>query len=191
MSDKWERRILQNLSEFDKFISMMRAENVKSYLEIGCKYGGSWWRMAMSLPKGSKLVGVDLPHGDHSFKEALPYLKECHKKLRSLKYDAHLFIGDSTNPDIVEAVRKLGPFDLCFIDGNHTEPFILKDWENYGSISRIVAFHDISYQYRPPSEQKIELTVDAPRMWNELKQPFRNVEIKFNRRDNGIGILWR
>jgi len=189
MSEKWERRILQNLNEFDKFVNIMRAENIKSYLEIGSKYGGSLWRMAMSLPKKARLVSVDLPHGDHSFKEALPYLKDCHQKLLSLKYDAHLFIGDSTEPEIVESVRKLGPFDLCFIDANHTEPYVLKDWENYGSISRIVAFHDINHQPREETVKK--LPIDVPRIWNELKQPFRNREIRLDKRDNGIGILWR
>jgi predicted O-methyltransferase YrrM len=191
MSFKWERRVLQNLDEFDRFVKLMRVENIKSYLEIGAKYGGTWWRMihGLPLPDKARTVAVDLPHGDASFKETEPYLVDCHKQLKARGYDAHLFLGDSTNPDIVKAVRDLGPFDLCFIDANHTEPYIRQDWANYGAISRIVAFHDIGWQARP--EPSTKMPIHVPEIWNELKQPFRHTEIKLDKRDNGIGILWR
>jgi cephalosporin hydroxylase len=193
MSEKWERKVLQNLTEFDDFVQMMRAENIRSYLEIGSKYGGTWWRMTMNLPipRGSRTVAVDLPHGDLSFKESEPYLIECHKQLKARGFDAHLFLGDSTKPEIVEAVRKLGPFDLCFIDANHTEPYVRKDWENYGSISRIVAFHDINWKDRHIPSKPNKLPINVPEIWNELKLPFRHREIRLDKRDNGIGILWR
>lgn len=189
MSEKWERRILQNIDEFDRFVKLMRGENITRYLEIGSKYGGTWWRMSTSLPIGSRLVAVDLPHGDNSFKESEPHLVKCHQTLKDMGYDAHLFLGDSTNKDIVERVRALGPFDLCFIDANHTEPYIRQDWQNYGAMARIVAFHDIGWQARDEPSNKMPIHV--PEVWNELKQPYRHHEIKLDKRDNGIGILWR
>src|SRR5688572_14797740 len=149
MSMKWERKILQNRLEMDWFCKLIRQEGVTSYLEIGCKHGGSLGYVATKgLPSGSRVVAVDLPHGDVSFKESQPPLEECCEALRSWGYDVHLFIGDSTDPEIIEKVRALGPFDLCFIDANHTEPYVRRDWASYGQMARIVAFHDINWKER-------------------------------------------
>jgi predicted O-methyltransferase YrrM len=186
---KYQRVLLQNLTEFDRFIDLMRRENIRSYLEIGSKHGGSLWRMAMSLPMGSRVVSVDLPHGDSSFKESQPNLEACVADLRGRGYDAHLRLGDSTDPAVIADVVKLAPFDLCFIDANHTEPYVRKDWANYGPLARIVAFHDIGWIPRPEPSKK--MPIEVPKVWRELKPQFRHTEIRFCERDNGIGILWR
>jgi len=36
------------------------------------------------------------------------------------------------------------PFDLCFIDGDHTWEWVVRDYENVGRFARICAFHDIN-----------------------------------------------
>lgn len=199
MSPKYERHLLQNIQEFSEYLAILRKEKVKSYLEIGSKNGGSLFRVAMKLDKGSKIVSVDLPHGDHSFKNTLPNLEDCIKRLKNEGYDAHLIVGDSTAPETIEKTRALGPFDVVFIDGNHTRPYIQKDWENYGPMSRIVAFHDIGY-HRDTRDTK-KLPIDAPEFWKDLKDSYRHHEIKHelwrktpeggNCCDNGIGVLWR
>jgi len=200
---KYETHLLQNLLEFEEFRTLMRKEGVKRYLEIGSKNGGSLWRMAQKLDKGSRLVSVDLPHGDTSFKVTLPNLQQCVDRLNREGYDAHLIVGDSTDPEVVEKVRALGPFDVVFIDGNHTLPFITKDWENYGPMARMVAFHDIGY-YRDVTDSK-KLPIDAPAFWKELKvkveaEGKRTREFRYEKErrngtnrecDNGIGLLWQ
>lgn len=189
MPAKYETAMLQDLVELHQFIAILCAERVKSYLEIGSKHGGSLWRIAHALPKGSRIVSIDLPHGDLSFKETLPNLQACVRELCSLGYDAHLFIGDSTNPETVEWARALGPYDAILIDANHTEPFVRKDWANYGSMGRLIAFHDIGWIPRPSKKMPIEV----PKVWNEIKQNYRHKEIKLchTGQDNGIGVLWR
>lgn len=198
---KYETNLLQNILEFEEFRTLMRKEGVKRYLEIGSKNGGSLWRMAMKFDKGARLVSVDLPHGDTSFKVTLPNLEACVKRLCSEGYDAHLIVGDSTDPEIVERVRALGPFDATFIDGNHTRPFIEKDFANYGPMSRIVAFHDISY-YREGGSDSKKLPINAPEYWNEIKNSYKHLEIRHELKrkdplngkacwDNGIGVIWR
>jgi hypothetical protein len=198
---KYETHLLQNLDEFRAFQALLRGENVKSFLEIGSKNGGSLFRMAMALPRGSRIVSVDLPHGDHSFKETLPNLKACVERLKRESYDAHLIIGDSTDAETVARVRALGPFDACFIDGNHTLPFITQDWENYGPMCRIVAFHDIGFLREGGYDSK-KLPIDAPEFWRKLtaRGEHRHLEIKREKTrvnengklccDNGIGVLW-
>jgi cephalosporin hydroxylase len=185
---KCETASLQNLVELQKFIAILKAENVRSYLEIGSKFGGSLWRIANALPTGSRIVAVDLPHGDQSFKVSLPPLQECISALVQKGYDARLIVGDSTDPAIIEEVRKLAPFDACFVDANHTVPYVRKDWANYGPMCRLMAFHDIGWIARPQPGKK---PIEVPVVWNEIKRNYRHEEIKLDPRDNGIGVLWR
>lgn len=186
---KCETHILQNIRELDTFLKLIKEEGVKSYLEIGSKNGGSLWRIGRSLPQGSRIVSVDLPQADKSFKNTKPNLEECVKELRRLNYDAHLFLGDSTDQAIVSDVRALAPFDLCFIDANHTEPYVWHDWKTYGQMAQLVAFHDISAGPHPPGSKK--MPIEVPAVWAKLKQQFTHKEIKYEPGHNGIGILWR
>lgn len=201
MNEKYETHLLQNINEFADFQRLLRDENVRSYLEIGSKNGGSLFRMAMNLPRQSRIVAVDLPHGDESFKVTLPNLQACGRRLEREGYDVHIVIGDSTDPNIIECVRKLGPFDACFIDGNHTMPFITKDWQNYGPMARIVAFHDIGF-LREGGQNPRKMRIDAPEFWRSIKNEFRHTEILrepvrkdpetgLKACDNGIGVIWR
>lgn len=185
---KYETAILQNFIEIAKFIDILKREKVRSYLEIGSKFGGSLWKVANALPTKSKIVSVDLPQGDKSFKETEPHLKQCCERLRARGYDVTLILGDSTDPKVVSDVAKHGPFDAVFIDGCHTAKGVRKDWENYGHLGRIVAFHDIAWLARPEGTKK---PIEVPPFWNELKLGFPHEEIKLEPRDNGIGVLWR
>ena len=142
---KYESFHLQNVAEMEQFISLLQREGVRSFLEIGSKFGGNLWRVAKSMPKGSRIVSIDLPWGDTSFKESQPHLEECIRDLRALGYDSHLHLGDSTAPEAVAFAYGLAPFDCVFIDANHTEPYVRQDWLNYGPMARMVAFHDIAY----------------------------------------------
>lgn len=188
---KCETAVLQNFLEMEELISVFRAECVRSYLEIGSKFGGSLWKIGNSLPSGSKIVSVDLPHGDKSFKESLPPLQECIAMLRRKGYETSLIVGDSTDQRVIDDVKKLGPFDAVFIDANHTLPYIKKDWENYGPLGKIVAFHDIGFfraEGLPPHKKPIEV----PIFWKELKAQgkYRTLDIRRDKQDNGIGVVW-
>lgn len=186
---KYESAILQNPWEIDEFCRLVEAERITSYLEIGSKFGGSLWRVVNAMESGGRVVAVDLPHGDTSFKESLPPLEDCCAQLRKRGYNVRLIIGDSTDPAVVAQVTRLGPFDLVFIDANHTEPFVRKDWANYGPLGRIVAFHDIAWQARPEPSKK--MPIEVPKVWAELRQKHRHREIRVpGTRDNGIGVLW-
>lgn len=177
---KCETAVLQDRAELDWFISILKRENVRSYLEIGSKHGGSIWQVANALPKGSRIVSIDLPHGDGSFKDSEPNLRECMSALAGLGYDARLILGDSTSPKVVDMATALGPFDAIFIDGNHSMPFVRLDYMNYGGLSRIVAFHDIG-------DPKMEVRA----YWNGLKTEYGWEEMIANPGEYGIGVLWR
>ncbi len=181
--------MLQDQREIDWFIEILRRENVRSYLEVGSKFGGSFWRVANSLPKGSRVVSIDLPQGDGSFKESKPALALCVEQLRSMGYDAHLLLRDSASAESVTFAKRLGPFDAVFIDGCHTLKGVTADWRNYGPMSRIVAFHDIGWVR--PAESGKNAAIEVPKLWAELKAQYVHDEIMESHKDNGIGVLWR
>ena len=184
-----KKHVRQNATELAELIELFRQENVRSYLEIGCRFGGSLWHITNSLPEGSTIVAIDLPHiNKYGLADGKQNLEQCVKKLKNRGYNIHLFLGDSTASNMVERVKSIGPFDACFIDANHTLPYVTKDWENYGPMARIVCFHDISW-YRaslPPNT----MPINVPEFWQKLKPDFKHREIKYEPQDNGIGILW-
>lgn len=186
---KWESYVLQNKTELASFIRLLQSEGVKSYLEIGCKFGGSLWPIANALPKGSRVVAVELPHGDKSFKENLPHLQQCCALLKQRGYDVTLIVGDSTDAKVVEQVYALGPYDAVFIDANHTLDYVRADWANYGKIGKLIAFHDIGF-FRAGGQKPGKKPIEVPIVWKELKQLHRHLEIRHDINDNGIGVLW-
>lgn len=181
----------QDEAEISRFIELLVAEGVRSYLEIGSKFGGSLWRVARALPPGSTIVSVDMPKGTKLWPQSEPSLKACIADLRANSYQAHVFWGDSTANNIVDAVRRLGPFDACLLDGNHTLPFVEKDFANYALMCRkIMAFHDIGWRRGP--EWKNGVKIDVPAWWAAHKDAYRHEEIRLcpTGKNNGIGVLW-
>lgn len=180
----YETKIAQVDEEIDAFIDLLKTESVLSYLEVGSQYGGSLWKVGQSLPKGSRIVSVDYPHPDHGTATSL---HQCIDAL-SKDYDAKVLLGDSTHTDIVRKVIALGPFDCVFIDANHSLPYVTKDWENYGPLARIVAFHDIVWD-KPVRPGRVP--IEVKKLWDEIKGNYRHQEIVAPDSHKGIGVLWR
>lgn len=174
-------------AEIAWFVQLLQRENVTRFLEIGSKFGGSLWRIGCALPKGSCIVSVDMPMS----RTTQDPLEMRVKQLNERGYDAHLIIGDSTSSGVIGEVKALAPFDACLIDANHTLPYVTKDWLHYGSMAKIVAFHDIAWK-RPP-EWNGGYRIDVPEFWQSIKKNYRHEEVRLDKtgRDNGIGVLWR
>jgi hypothetical protein len=131
----------------------------RSLLEIGSNFGGTLKRMASVMPKGSKIVSVDLPCDDTpKYLNPLPSLKDTCRKIGLMGGNVELFIGDSHDPETIAAVRKHAPFESGFIDGDHSYEGAKADWENYGPMCKTVGFHDIAGN-----------TLGCSTFWRELK----------------------
>lgn len=192
VTPKYEKDMAQDEAEMVEFIRVLKSEQVKSYLEIGARYGASLWRVACSLPAGSRVVAVDMGTGWGGRPDGIEVLKTCLARLTTLGYDAHLIEGDSQWPQTVERAKRLGPFDCVFIDGQHNLVGVTADWRNYGPMARLVAFHDIAWK-RAPEWMPHRKRIEVPKLWEKLKteHPHREIKLHHTRQDNGIGILWR
>lgn len=192
MMPGYEEKLLQDRAEHDVFLDLLRAEGVRSYLEIGLGYGGSLWRVGNALPPGSRIIGVDkTPDVDahHNFQLCTGRL------MNDLGQDARLILGNSTDAETIELAKSRGPFDCVFIDGDHSYEGVKADWDNYGPLGRLVAFHDISWNETWVSKVPGRVTqpMGVPKLWDEIKTDYRHREIKLYHRKNyyGIGVLWR
>lgn len=189
----YETKVYQDMREHDAFIALLREEKVRSYLEIGLGVGGSLWRIANTLPQGSRVVGIDLHISKHPVNQA--EIGHAITRLNQRGYDAHLIVGDSTAPDVIAQARALAPFDAIFIDGSHTYEGVKADWENYGPMGRVIAFHDIAYNdtWKSAKPGKTPNPIFVPLLWHDIKLDYRHRELCFNAQHNyyGIGVLWR
>ncbi len=188
----YEQQISQCESEITGLIDILVRENVRRFLEIGSRYGGSLWRIANALPLGSLIVSCDSGSGMGGNKTGQQEaLRDCILELKRIGYNAHLIVGDSQLDTIIKQVTHFAPWDACFIDGDHELRGVTRDWKNYGSLSRIVAFHDAGWQM--PPGYKNSKVVEVPTLWNELKRTHRHEEF-FDRSTGynyGIGVLWQ
>lgn len=182
--------MLQDEAEISALADLFQREGVRSYLEIGSKFGGSLGRIAKMLPAGSRIVSVDMPNGTKAWNESRVSLSALVSDLRSRNYDARIIWGDSQYAGVVEKVRELGPFDAILIDADHRLPGVTADWKNYGPLGRIVAFHDIAWRRAP---DWVGTRIDVPEFWDSIKGDYRHQEIRFcpTGKNNGIGVLWR
>lgn len=179
---------LQNDIEIARFAEIVRESGATSYLEVGSKFGGSLWRVANEMPKGSRIVSVDLPNGTVAWEESRKSLDAVVNELNRIGYDARIIWGDSTAQAVIDKVAQLGPFECVFLDGNHTLPYVQKDWINYCLTAKIVGFHDIGWR-RPADYRGVR--IDVPEFWEEVKAVHQHEEIRLDLKDNGIGVLWR
>ena len=188
----YETSLSQVDSELDGLIAILVREKVTRFLEVGSRYGGSLWRIAHALPRGSIIVSCDSGGGMGGNKPgATDSLKACVARLNEDGYHANLVVGDSQKEETIAAVLKHRPFDAAFIDADHEYKGVKRDWENYGPHARIVAFHDIGW-IRPEKYLQSKV-VEVPQFWNDIKGKHRHEEfIDYSTgRTMGIGVLWR
>lgn len=183
----------QYAEEVERFIALLVEEGARSFLEVGCRYGDTLHAVGCALPEGSTLVGVDFgksfvhPPGKRKHREPSEFkrgrLDRAVADLRARGQQVHVIIGDSGDPEVAEKVGRFGRFDALFIDAGHSADAVRRDWENYGPMARMVAFHDVCNDGR-------RLTGPGE-LFRELGKDLRRVTISVDPFRRGIGVLWR
>lgn len=167
--------------EFSRWLELLETFDASAYLEIGSCFGHTL-RMASahlctSLPE---IVSVDLGVGVGALEgeDTAAYLRKVAGNI-----GAHLIIGDSHSQDTLDQVMAVSPhYDACFIDGDHTYEGVKRDWEMYGPLCRMVAFHDIYYAFG---------NCGVGRFWEEIRNSGKGVvEIRAKNAKYGIGVIF-
>jgi cephalosporin hydroxylase len=136
--------ILQDLDEWADFYEWVSARDVKSVLEIGAFFGGTLWHWTQ-LPTVERIVSIDMPITRHDPRHR--QLVECRRLWPSWMNGIEFYdiLGDSQDARNIEGAAGLAPFDLAFIDGDHTAQGVRADWLHYSQLVRLggtVVFHD-------------------------------------------------
>lgn len=156
-------RCEQHKRELDWFLQFLEAKD--RILVIGSKHGGLEHQIRKNFPD-SHIVACDIaPQRDN---------REC------------VIVGDSSSPDVQQQCRNLGPFDVVFIDGDHSYEGVRKDWEFAQSLSpRLVAFHDIAVAIKHRNEG-----CEVDRLWAAICQTHHTAEKIVGCGWGGIGVVF-
>lgn len=189
------REASQNEYELRSFIALLNRYGVRSYLEIGSREGDTFVEVMQSLPPKSKGVAVDLPGGLWGKHTTRAKLETAVRFLRSQNYNASFVFGDSQTDATAKLVIGRGPYDAVLIDGDHTLVGVSKDFDLYGSLAPIVAFHDIVGHGQ--MEKVHGNLVEVPILWDSFKRNEKITE-RYNLHEfiddgskMGIGVLVR
>lgn len=181
---------LQDETELDQLIALLQREGVRSYCEIGARYGGSLEAIMSALPVGSFGLAIDLPGGKWGDKGSAPILKAACERLKAKGRIAEAVFASSRSIEAYGRALEWAPFDALMIDGDHSYSGAHADWKDYSSLARIVILHDIAAPEGHKSRDGH--VIEVPKLWRKLKKRGRYAaEIIQPDSQMGIGVIWR
>lgn len=180
------RRASQNHFELTSFIEFMRSRGVKRYAEIGAREGDTFHEIMLNIGKDAYGLAVDLPGGLWGKHTTGGQLQIAIKDLTKQGYKVQYIHGNSQHENVINSVEARGPYDCILIDGDHTLEGVTKDWENYKSMGKMIAFHDIVGTGQRERVSKRE--VEVPLLWEKLKEEYTTIEFIAPGSTMGIGV---
>jgi cephalosporin hydroxylase len=187
---QWVRRLvpgslMQYPEEIVPFAELAAAREPARICEIGTLYGGASLFLCGLAPSVREFIGLDIqPVNDGLVAALAPRTTQV------------TFVrGSSREPHVRAQVESLigeDPFDLLFIDGDHSLEGVSADFREYRQMVRaggLIAFHDIVSDHGErlgrPSEG---WAGDVPTFWCQLRERFRHWEFVRDWNQDGLGI---
>jgi cephalosporin hydroxylase len=140
--------IWQYPNQFSKYLLLLQKLNISSYIEIGCRWGGTFVLTTEYLKMFNKMdrsVAVDIISS--------PVKTYC-----SMSNETSFMKMNSMGQEFKNYMKE-NKFDLIFIDGDHSYEAVKNDYETCKDSGKIYVFHDIVNDVCP----------GVVRFWNELK----------------------
>lgn len=126
----------QKSTELARFLRLIERYECRSYLEVGAAGGETFLFIGSTMERA---VAVNLLEPKNK-----TLLQRADDLRMRLGVQAEVLVGDSRDPDIVRQAESRGPYDLVFIDGDHSLKGVATDFLNYLPMaSKLIAFHDI------------------------------------------------
>ena len=169
-------------NQFSKYLAQLSKFNIKTYLEIGVRHGGTFVLTVEYLEKFHSIeqaTGVDIGY--------CPSIVE-YKKLNP-KID--FMMAYSQSPEFGEFIKNHPGLDLVLIDGNHKEAACRNDFEVIKNKANIVVFHDIVSDVCPGVGRVWRHVVDTysgEYVFFEYTEQYDSVQKRTNQTYLGIGM---
>lgn len=144
-------KIWQYPNQFSRYLRFLSERQVTSYLEIGCRWGGTFILTTEYLKKFgpvSSSVAIDIIDSPVS------------------EYTGGEFIKMDSKSDEFRKYISERNFDLVLIDGDHSYEGVRSDYETVKDHAKMIVFHDISSVACP----------GVSRLWNEIKHNYTYYE---------------
>jgi hypothetical protein len=141
---------------------------VRSYLELGIRHGGSFVATVEILERFSPLefaVGVDII--------PCPSMADY----RKLNPRIEFVCINTQREDFGALIERIKPIDLIFIDSHHEESQCRREFDSVRDSANMIAFHDISNVNCP----------GVARVWNEVKAAGAHECFEYNDQYEGMG----
>jgi predicted O-methyltransferase YrrM len=183
--------VYQNSGEFEQLLEVVKTLKPRHVLEIGSLLGGTLWHWMKNMPKGGKIMSIDVivPRSDPRHREQMrlraeqwpSWAKECGVELLA-------FEGPSRQQDTIRAAaRFIEPIDFLFIDGDHSEDGARMDFINYLPLVKaggVIAMHDIDFNNGDSG-------CFVKPVWQDIKTlHFKCEEFIEKPGDRGIGVIY-
>lgn len=152
-------RLWQLPIQFAPYLVELSRHQIRRYLEIGVRHGGSFVATVEYLARIGELeeaVAVDI--------EAVPSLLPYPLQQPSVR----LMQADTLTSEFEGWVGRHPGFDLAFVDGLHSYEACRRDFETVRKNSRLIAMHDISNAVEP----------SVGRVWRQVREEY-SAEFEF------------
>jgi predicted O-methyltransferase YrrM len=164
--------LLQNPDELCELIFFLKKrKNNESYLEIGFGHGLTN-TILNKFFSFKKIVAVD-PFGAHIRGNTL---------IPNIRFKNLILICQKTNSQIVKnELKKLAPFDIILIDGDHSYDAVKYDFnvvKNFVKKGSVIVFHDINFE-----------DSGSMKFWKSIKKEYKTKEIIAPSNSYGFGIV--
>jgi hypothetical protein len=166
--------------QFARYLRFLAGQRIRSYVEIGCRFGGTFIIVVEYLRRFEDLslaVAMDITPTDAMARYAA--------STDGVQYR----VGDSADP---LAVAYLGSrrWDLAFIDGDHSYAGCRSDFMAVKNHARLVGLHDIANAHCPgvvQNWQEISAILPRARLFEAVDQ-YADVRARTGKTFLGIGV---
>lgn len=140
------------------------------------------------LKEKDKVLVIGSKHGGLEYQ-----IKQHYKSIETLSVDIEpqtdntqpMIVGSSADHNIQLEVLRRGPFDVVFIDGDHTYQGVEKDWLFAKQMNpRLIIFHDIADATKHRREG-----CEVDKLWQEIKLQYITTEKIVGCGWGGIGVV--